>query len=137
MIMVNVVFEVKKEHFGMEETDWLKAAKSYTFAAYEELKAGDIVVVDTRNGFALGTVKGDTSVIPEGFRKGDIKQVVCKVDAAPYFNRKANTEKRKKIKEEMNQRLAVLQESAIYEMMAEKDPELKAMLTAFNQLSDE
>ena len=43
--------------------------KLYTFLAYEEYTPGDVVVVDTQNGFQLATVEGTASKIPDGIHR--------------------------------------------------------------------
>lgn len=62
------------------------------------------------------------------------KTIICKVDFADFETRKANREKAKKLKAEMDKKIKNLQEVAVYEMMAEKCPELKEMLDAYKKL---
>ena len=43
-------------------------------------------------------------------------------------------EQRKELKKRMDERVKALQEDALYEMLAEKDPELKSMLEAYREV---
>ena len=109
--------------------------KEYVFACYEEaISEGDVVVVDTRYGFQLATVTKIKDKIAD--IKG-LKDVVCKVDMTEFQLRQEKAAKRAEIKAEMDKRIKELQKSAIYEMMAEKDESLKAMLQAYKGLGED
>ena len=103
-LIVNVVFDVSRNGA------FANTGKEYAFVAYEDMTAGDVVVVDTVNGFQLATVTGFRSRIPE------------------------KAERIKQLKAEMNKRVDKLKEEAVFEMMAEKDPTLKAMFDEFKAL---
>lgn len=135
--MVNVVFDLRRDDYRAGYAERLNNPKEYLFAAYEDLETGDVVVVDTKNGFTLATVTGTASRIPRNIPMGEIKEVVCKVDFTAFNDRKERKEKRKELKAEMDKRVEALKESAVYEMMAEKDPDLKKLLEAFKGLGDE
>lgn len=98
--------------------------KLYTFLAYEEYTPGDVVVVDTQNGFQLATVEGTASKIPDGIPTGGLKEIVCKVDFTAWNELQCM----------MNNRVRDLQETALFEILASKDPELKAMLDEYKTL---
>lgn len=129
-LIVNVVFDVSKNG------TFANTGKEYAFVSYDEVIAGDVVVVDTANGFQLATVTGFRSRIPASLPKGNMKEVVCKVDFTIYNARKEKAEKIKQLKEEMNKRVDKLKEEAVFEMMAEKDPALKAMFDEFKALQE-
>lgn len=127
---VNVVFNVSTN------STFANTDKEYLFACYEEdVAAGDIVVVDTRYGFQLVTVTEVLHDTPEYMRgipkdmKKNLKEVVCKVYTGAFEARRKKAEMDKRVKE--------LQKSAIYEMMAEKDDSLKAMLQEYKDLQVE
>lgn len=136
-ILVNVVFDLYKSDYRAGYAERLNNPKEYLFAAYEDLTAGDVVVVDTQNGFSLATVTGIAERIPRNIPVGNLKEVVCKADFTAFNNRKERKEKRKELKAEMDKRVEALKESAVYEMMAEKDPALKKLLEDFKGLEDE
>lgn len=135
--MVNVVFYLHRDEYRAGFAERMNNPKEYVFAAYEDLAPGDMVVVDTKNGFTLATVTGMASRIPRNIPMGEIKEVVCKVDFTAFADRKGRKEKRKELKAEMDKRVEALKESAVYEMMSEKDPDLKALLDQFKGLGDE
>ena len=126
---VYVVFNVNTK-YAFPGTD-----KEYVFACYEKaISEGDVVVVDTRYGFQLATVTRIKDKIAD--TKG-LKDVVCKVDMTEFQLRQEKAAKRAEIKAEMDKRIKELQKSAIYEMMAEKDESLKAMLQAYKGLEED
>lgn len=105
--------------------------KLYTFLAYEEYTPGDVVVVDTQNGFQLATVEGTASKIPDGIPTGGLKEIVCKVDFTAWNKRRERAKRMNELQCMMNNKVRDLQETALFEMLASKDPELKAMLDEY------
>lgn len=126
--LVKVVFNINQEN-GIERL------KEYTFAAFEEYESGDVVVVDTRNGYQLVTVIGVAEKLPDFIPNESLKEVVCKVDFSKFNERKERKAKAQKLKKQMDEKVKILQSNAIYEMLAEKDPELKQMLEQFKKLN--
>lgn len=108
--------------------------KLYTFLAYEEYTPGDVVVVDTQNGFQLATVEGTASKIPDGIPTGGLKEIVCKVDFTAWNERRERAKRMNELQCMMNNRVRDLQETALFEILASKDPELKAMLDEYKTL---
>lgn len=127
-LIVNVVFNVSTNGA------FANTGKEYCFVSFEPLNEGDVVVVDTQYGFQLATVTGLASKIPSNIPKGRTKEVVCKVDFSSYNERKEKAERVKQLKAEMDKRVEKLKEDAVYEMMAEKDPTLKALFDEFKAL---
>lgn len=127
-LVVNVVFNVSTNGA------FANTGKEYCFVSFEPLNEGDVVVVDTQYGFQLATVTGLASKIPSNVSKGRMKEVVCKADFSSYNARKEKAERVKQLKVEMDKRVEKLKEDAVYEMMAEKDPALKALLDEFKAL---
>lgn len=128
---VNVVFNVNTNGA------FANTGKEYVFACYDEsIAKDDMVVVDTRYGFQLATVTSFPEKIPESVIKG-LKEVACRVDLTDFNSRKECAAKRAEIKQKMDKRIKELQVSAIYEMMAEKDPALAQMLQAYKDLKPE
>lgn len=144
-ILVNVAFNVNGSEtgaFGMDTSSLRPSRvrmdgisnKEYIFAAYEGLTVGDIVVVDTRNGYHLATVTSIAERLPRAVSMGDLKEVVCKADFKEFYSRKEKREKANALKSEMDKKVKVLQSQAIYELLAEKDPSLKEMLDEYKEL---
>lgn len=147
-ILVNVVFNVNGKETGAYAMDCIEqnrsrrirmdgqAFKKYVFVAYEDMTEGDVVVVDTANGFQLATVVGLAETLPDSIPVGRLKDVVCKVDMSAYLERIENQKKAAELKTKMDEKVKVLQIQAIYEMLAEKDPALKAMLDEYRKLME-
>lgn len=126
--IVKVIFNINQEYPNQR-------LREYFFAAYEEdLQEGDVVVVDTRNGFQLVTVTGTVDKFPDFIPNNEIKEVVCKVDFRKFNERAEKRQKAKELKKRMDERIKQLQAGAVYEMFAEKDPELKNMLEEFRSI---
>jgi hypothetical protein len=111
--------------------------RKYYFVLYDKnIAPGMTVVVKTaHHGFAVAQVVDydDTGLTIEKMECD--RQVVCAVDLSPYYNR-LNTEKELwELKKRMDAKVEQLQKNAIYEMMAEKDADLKHMLEMFKGTS--
>ena len=96
--------------------------KLYTFLAYEEYTPGAVVV------------EGTASKIPDGIPTGGLKEIVCKVDFTAWNERRERAKRMNELQCMMNNRVRDLQETALFEMLASKDPELKAMLDEYKTL---
>lgn len=109
--------------------DLTKTQKTYAFNCYDDVNEGDYVVVDTANGFLLGlVVKIDMTSDKAS------KDVVSVVDMSAFNERKAKRERLLALKKEMDRKVKELQDLAIYEVLAEKDPELGKMLSELKEL---
>ena len=106
----------------------------YAFALFDnEIICGDQVLCDTANGYGVGEVM---DIIAQNEYQGTTvtKEVVCKVDFTAFEQRKENRVKAQKIQKEMDKKIKGIQEMMFYEMMAEKNPELKEMLEQYKTL---
>ena len=122
--MCNKIIGVTFEHSSY--------AKEYAFACYiDDIRVGDTVVVETVNGLMIATVVNLDATLPG---KKTLKQVVDKVDMAAFEERKQKAEKVKKLKTKIEKKVKELQDIALYEMLAEKDPELKNMVSELKGL---
>lgn len=109
--------------------------KTYFYALYDDtIVPNDTVVVSTgHHGLALAHVVfigGPSSYV------SDNREIVCKVDLSAWEYRKEKAEKLQQLKEEMDERVKAYQAVALYELAAEKDPALKAMLDQFKALQE-
>lgn len=110
-----------------------KRLKKYTYRVPEylqdQLKVGDVVVVHCQTGYQICQV-----VSVNALSSFDIKSyapVVCKVDLSGYV---AEIEKAKKLavmKAEIDREKKRLESMVTYELIAEKNPEFKALLEQF------
>lgn len=111
--------------------------KVYAYALYDdEIKVDGVVVVQTgHHGLGVGKV---VHIDAEG--SADCvqcsREIIAKVDFTAFNERRAKEEKLAKIKKEMDEKVKELQHIALYEMLAEKDPALKALLDEFKALSE-
>lgn len=109
--------------------------KEYAFACYEDnLSIDDMVVVRNSNGsLSLAQIASigllDKSNVLNGC------EVVDKIDLTASEARYAKAKEIADLKKEMDEKVAALQAVALYELMAEKDPALKAMLDQFKELT--
>lgn len=95
------------------------------------LKVGDLCVVKSLNhGLGLARV---TEVID----RNDIKtprEIVAKVDTEHYDSRVESRKQAAELKALMEERARQLQDIALYQMLAEKDPNMQDLLNRFNSL---
>lgn len=108
--------------------------KGYAFALFDtNVTVDDLVLCDTSCGYSVAKV---VEIIPKSEYEGVnvTKEIVCKVDFTNFETRKENRAKAAKLKVDMDKKIKEMQELAVFEMMAEKNPELKEMLEAYKEL---
>jgi len=110
----------------------------YTFKTSLHLKKGDSVLVDTHNGATLATVAKTykhklTQEVMEASNKATA-WVMCKVDLSEHEKRIRNTERSKFLKQEIATRREAIEEQAVLEMLATKDPSIRNLLTELKEL---
>lgn len=116
--------------------DGTNTDRKYPYALYDKsINTGDIVVVKTgHHGFALAMVvdllQENTTVKVQHER-----QIVARVDFSAYYNRLAQEKRLAALKQEMDAKVKELQATALYEMLAEKDPTLAAMLQEYKAIT--
>lgn len=105
----------------------------YIFKCFDEIKIGDLVVVDTKLGFNVATI---TSIEPDHNKipLGELREVVQVVDISNFTERQEREKRAKYLKRKMDAKVRQLQAITVYEMLAEKDPELKEMLSELKTL---
>jgi hypothetical protein len=112
----------------------ISTTTKYAFALFDnEIACEDLVLCDTVNGYVVGKI---TDIITQDEYQGNAvtKEIICKVDFAAFEQRKANRIKAHQIQKEMDKKIKGIQEMMLYEMMAEKNPELKEMLEQYKAL---
>ena len=105
------------------------------YALYDPgINSGATVVVKTgHHGFAVAQV---VEILPKGRRSVEYgREVVACVDLNPYYNRQARKKDLAELKKCMDAKVKELQSTALYEMLAEKDPELADMLHRYKNLT--
>lgn len=110
--------------------------RGYAYALYDNgITAGDIVVVHTgHHGMALARI---TTLDEQSYTDVQYgREVICKVDLTAFNERKEKTKKIAALERKMQEKIAEVQAAALYEMMAEKSPELRAMLDEYKMLTE-
>ena len=107
----------------------------YTYALYDEgIVADDLVVVKTgHHGLALAKVVEVSPEIAAPVKYG--RQIAAKVDLSAYEARVQRAKRLSKLKQEMDAKVKELQSTALYELLAEKDPALGAMLAEYKSIT--
>ena len=116
----------------------MNTTKKYAFALFDNsVNIDDTVLVDTANGYGV-------AVVCEIHSKADYeelgcslpnKEVICKIDFTAFDERKAKRVKAAKLKNDMDKLVKSLQEIAVFELLAEKSPELRAMLDEYKAVT--
>lgn len=108
--------------------------KEYAFALFEDyINVDNYVLCDTAHGYSVGKVV--EIINKDEYEGADVtKEIICPVYFVDFEQRKKNREVAQKLKSEMDKKMKEMQELALYEMMAEKSPELKEMLDNYKAL---
>ena len=99
--------------------------KKYNYLTdIKDLKEGDLVVVHARNDFALGYFVEycDITETPE------TKWITDKVDTTKHFKRIENKKRVEEIKTKLEIERKKVEELQVYEILAERNPEMKSLL---------
>lgn len=112
----------------------------YNYALYDSnINVGDYVVVKSANhGMGIATI---TNIIADenvtdamrNYCNGG-REVVAKFDMSTYNERIEKRKMAKQLKADMSRKMKEMQELAMFELMAEKNPELKEMLETYKEL---
>lgn len=139
------VIENKQEEQKMTITGDFKVAKvkflngtntstEYEYAMFDDYEVGDVVVVaSAHHGLGIAKI---SSIInkDQAITKTFEREIVSKVDMETYETRKRNRNRVNELKNKMDKRFQELNKIALFEMMAEKDDELKNMLEEYKLL---
>lgn len=108
----------------------------YAYALYDPaIVPGDTVVVNTgHHGLAVAQVSSIGETSGEAVRFG--REVVCKVDLTKFKERKEKARRIAKLERDMYLKAAEVQATVLYELLAEKNPELRVMLDEYKSLTD-
>ena len=142
-----VEFTERKENIMLSHNEDFKVAgvkffsgsntdKEYYYALFADnadAQEGDLVVVQTgHHGLALAQISSLDDTDKNKVQCS--REIVSIVDMGAFEKRKAQREARAKLKKEMDKRVSELQETALYELLAEKDPALAAMLADYKKI---
>ena len=93
-------------------------------------KAGDFVVVSCQNGFQVCVV----TTLDALYEQQDLAYVVGVVDAQAYNEALERQEQKKRVHAELMRKKKELENTIALELFAERSPEFKALLDAYNSL---
>jgi hypothetical protein len=119
---------------GVKFLDGSNKDKVYDYALFDEYTVGDLVVVQTgHHGLALAEI---ADIRCEGKDKVKCsREIVTRVDMDAFYDRQEKRKALAQLKKDMDKKVKELQETAIYEILAEKDSELADMLAMYKQLN--
>jgi len=103
--------------------------QDYDFITDLDLKKGDYVVTDSSNGYNVAEVMA----IKELTNKSK-KWIVCKVDIDQHKIRMEKEKEIKKIRGKLEQRRKQIEESEVYNILAQKDKEMAKLLEEYNEI---
>lgn len=125
-----------------DEYDRHKAPKSLRAYTYrvpehlrEQLQVGDTVLVHCQTGYQICEVVEINAI--SDFDTKTFAPVVCKVDLSTYIQEVEKAKKLKAMKAAIDREKKRLESMVTYELIAEKNPEFKAMLEAFKEMGGE
>lgn len=106
--------------------------KEYNFKCdIPDIKVGDMVIVDSSGYQVVKVVSVD-----ENSDYPATKWVVAKVDMSHHLAKIEKDKKIAEVKKKLNAKKKELQDIAIYEMLAEKDPEFREILAEYKALTE-
>lgn len=126
-----------KGNYGVVMVKFLQGTntiKEYAFALFDtSVLIGDCVLCDTANGYNVAKV---VNIISKEEYVGEkvTKEIICKVDFSEFEKRKELRKKKENIKKQMDKMVKDNQELVLYQMLAEKNPEMAKMLEEYKQL---
>lgn len=139
---VNLVDEKRK--LGKTDDDdleitWTPApamppSKHYSyFTDIEDLKVGDLVVVENNGEFKVVTVV-KTIGLTKTQTNNATKWIVSKIDITGYIDKLRKMELVQEIKNELHKRKEEMQEYLLFKQLAETDPKIKDLLSELEKV---
>lgn len=117
----------------------LAKAKRYMYRVPEhlkvELKVGDTVVVHCQTGFQLARVVELNAI--SSYPEESFAPVVCKADLHSYFDEIDTRETLQAMRNRIETEKKRLESMVTYDLIAEKNPEFKALLDAYRAAGGE
>lgn len=119
----------------------VNTTKDYSFALFDplnQIKVNDYVLVDSTSGFQVCRVSG-LATQDEARESGwpmPTKEVVCKVDFGAYHRRKEQRKAKAALKKQMDKMVEDNQELILYQAIADKNPQMAALLEKYKELNE-
>lgn len=119
---------------GVKFIDGSNCDKEYFYALFDDCQEGQLVVVQTgHHGLAIARISSVSN--DDKNRVQCSREIICPVDLKAFEERKEKRAAIAKLKKDMDEKVKMLQETALYEMLAEKDESLAAMLSSYKELT--
>lgn len=113
--------------------------KAYTYRVPEHLKGqlavGDAVIVHCQTGYQICEVVAINAL--SDYDTKSFAPVVCKVDLSTYIEEVVKAKQLKAMKAEIDREKKRLESLVTYELIAEKNPEFRALLEQFKSMGGE
>jgi hypothetical protein len=101
-----------------------------------DIKKGDKVIVESRNGLGIATVQTVIRLaVGEKYAKATA-WVVQRINLEEHNRRKFREKEAKKLKAKLDERRKQVEESLVYNMLAQNDPEFAKMLSEYARLTN-
>ena len=106
----------------------------FEFALYDTtITEGDFCVAKSKtHAFDIVRILG----LREKSDEAITREIVCKIDFSAYAKRLDDRKRRDELRKAMAKKAAQLQEIAMYQMLAESDPVMAALLKEYKELTD-
>lgn len=114
--------------------------KLYAFALFDnDIVTGDYVLVNVSNQYS--NYPYAVAVVEDIVSQSDYtgtsvtKEVICKVDFGKYYERIEQRKKKDALKKQMDKMVKDNQELVVYQMLAEQNPEMAALLDEYKNIT--
>lgn len=127
----------QNENFMVAGVKFLEGSnkdKEYFYALFEDYNVGDLVVVQTgHHGLALAEISSLGWTDKERVKCS--REIISRVDMNAFYNRQEKRKALAQLKKDMDKKVKELQETALYELLAQSDPTLADMLEQYKSLT--
>lgn len=106
---------------------------NYSFKAINDIKKGDVVVVDTRYGLRVAQVLED-HIIGKEYEEKATRWVVQKIDIESWKENTRKEERRQELLRMMEERKNVILSEQLLKKLSEQDSKMKELYDEFNAL---
>ena len=145
--LVQCVFSFRSSNTQVLPDNWdeydhhkdAKRLKAYTYRVPEHLQGqiavGDTVLVHCQTGYQICEVVSINAM--SDFENESFAPVVCKVDLGAYIAEVEKAKQLKAMKKAIDREKKRLESMVTYDLIAERNPEFKAMLEQFKAMGGE
>lgn len=130
-------YQVAKVHH-INPNSYTKYGGIYIFALYPnkdgyyDCVIGDYVLTDTSQGFSVAIIDEITSQEMSGTLP--TREIICKLNMKDFEQRRENKKLKESLKKKMDKIVKSEQELMVYQMIAEKNPEMKELFEKYSSL---